>query len=176
MSTIDLIVLGMLKDKAMGAYDIQKLVEYRNISKWVKISTPSIYKKTIQLEKKGLIKGKNIKEGNMPEKVVYTLTNDGEEEFKRLMLKISDEPINIFLNFNAVVVNLENLPESYQKECILKIEKNINILKGYLKTNIEEKKDNTEIPRTGMEVLNQQYVLAEAIEKWILELKEKLNF
>lgn len=96
MSTIDLIVLGMLKDKAMGAYDIQKLVEYRNISKWVKISTPSIYKKTIQLEKKGLIKGKNIKEGNMPEKVVYTLTNDGEEEFKRLMLKISDEPINIF--------------------------------------------------------------------------------
>lgn len=45
MSTIDLIVLGMLKDKAMGAYDIQKLVEYRNISKWVKISTPSIYKK-----------------------------------------------------------------------------------------------------------------------------------
>lgn len=85
-------------------------------------------------------------------------------------------PLNIFLNFNAVVVNLENLPENYQKECILKIEKNINILKGYLKTNIEEKKDNTEIPRTGMEVLNQQYVLAEAIEKWILELKEKLNF
>lgn len=76
----------------------------------------------------------------MPEKVVYTLTNDGEEEFKRLMLKISDEPINIFLNFNAVVVNLENLPENYQKECILKIEKNINILKGYLKTNIEEKR------------------------------------
>ena len=29
--------------------------EYRNISKWVKISTPSIYKKVIQLEEKGLI-------------------------------------------------------------------------------------------------------------------------
>ena len=37
----------------MSAYDIQKLVEYRNISKWVKISTPSIYKKAIQLEEKG---------------------------------------------------------------------------------------------------------------------------
>ena len=42
MATIDLIVLGMLKKEPMGAYDIQKLVEYRNISKWVKISTPSI--------------------------------------------------------------------------------------------------------------------------------------
>ena len=35
MATIDLIVLGILKKEPMGAYDIQKLVEYRNISKWV---------------------------------------------------------------------------------------------------------------------------------------------
>lgn len=45
MATIDLIVLGMLKKEPLSAYDLQKLVEYRNISKWVKISTPSIYKK-----------------------------------------------------------------------------------------------------------------------------------
>ena len=47
MATIDLIVLGILKKEPMSAYDIQKLVEYRNISKWVKISTPSIYKTAI---------------------------------------------------------------------------------------------------------------------------------
>ena len=41
MATIDLIVLGILKKDPMSAYDIQKLVEYRKISKWVKISTPS---------------------------------------------------------------------------------------------------------------------------------------
>ena len=62
MATIDLIVLGILKKEPMGAYDIQKLVEYRNISKWVKISTPSIYKKAIQLEEKGFIKGEIVKE------------------------------------------------------------------------------------------------------------------
>lgn len=38
MATIDLIVLGILKKKNMGAYVIQKQVEYRQISKWVKIS------------------------------------------------------------------------------------------------------------------------------------------
>ena len=42
MATIDLIVLGILKKEPMSAYDIQKLVEYRKISKWVKISTASI--------------------------------------------------------------------------------------------------------------------------------------
>ena len=54
MATIDLIVLGILKKESMSAYDIQKMVEYRNISKWVKISTPSIYKKVIQLEEKAI--------------------------------------------------------------------------------------------------------------------------
>ena len=75
MATIDLIVLGMVKQQPLSAYDIQKQVEYRNISKWVKISTPSIYKKVISLEEKGLIKSVTVKDGNMPEKAVYSLTD-----------------------------------------------------------------------------------------------------
>ena len=123
MSAIDLIVLGILKKEPMGAYDIQKLVEYRNISKWVKISTPSIYKKAIQLEEKGLIKGEIVKEGKMPEKVVYSLTEAGEKEFENLMLEIAEKPIHIFLDFNAVIVNLDSLSPEMQKNVSTKSKK-----------------------------------------------------
>ena len=140
MATIDLIVLGMLKKEPMSAYDIQKLVEYRNISKWVKISTPSIYKKTIQLEKKGLIQGTPVKAGNMPEKTIYSLTDEGKQEFENLMMEISAKPIHIFLDFNAVVVNLDSLPLEKQKRCISLIEENIKELKGYLEQNLRERK------------------------------------
>lgn len=170
MATIDLIVLGMLKRDAMSAYDIQKLVEYRNISKWVKISTPSIYKKTIQLEEKELIRGKIVKEGKMPEKVIYSLTEAGESEFERLMFEISSAPINIFLDFNAVIVNLDALPDEKQRVCVAEIQENINTLKIYLEENIEEKENDPTIPATGMAVLRQQYVLAEAIQTWINSL------
>ena len=88
MATIDLIVLGIVKKEPLSAYDIQKLVEYRNISRWVKISTPSIYKKVIQLEEKGYIKSTMVKEGKMAEKAVYSLTENGEKEFEKLMLQI----------------------------------------------------------------------------------------
>lgn len=172
MATIDLIVLGMLKKEPMGAYDIQKLVEYRNISKWVKISTPSIYKKAIQLEEKGFIKADIVKEGKMPEKAVYTLTESGEEEFERLMSEIAAKPINIFLDFNAVIVNLDSLPPEKQKVCIADIEKNIQTLKSYLDENLREKENMPEIPQTGLAVLRQQFVLVEAIEKWIASLKK----
>lgn len=172
MATIDLIVLGILKKEPMGAYDIQKLVEYRNISKWVKISTPSIYKKAIQLEEKGLIKGKIVKEGKMPEKAVYSLTEAGEKEFEKLMLEIAGKPIHLFLDFNAVIVNLDSLSPQMQKECIHKIEENLDILKMYLEQNLKEKENIPEIPKTGIAVLRQQMVLVDAIEKWISSLKE----
>lgn len=171
MATIDLIVLGILKKESMGAYDIQKLVEYRNISKWVKISTPSIYKKVIQLEEKGFIKGDIVKEGKMPEKAIYSLTDAGEKEFEKLMLEIAAKPIHIFLDFNAVIVNLDSLPLEAQKSCVSSIEKNVKTLKAYLEENIHEKENILEISETGMAVLRQQFVLVEAIEKWIASLK-----
>ena len=115
MATIDLIVLGILKKESMSAYDIQKMVEYRNISKWVKISTPSIYKKVIQLEGKGYITSTQVKDGKMPEKAVYTLTDSGNSQFEKLMLDISCKPIHIFLDFNAVIVNLDSLSKDNQK-------------------------------------------------------------
>ena len=174
MATIDLIVLGMLKKEPMSAYDIQKLVEYRNISKWVKISTPSIYKKTIQLEEKGFIKADIVKEGKMPEKAIYSLTKTGEKEFERLMSEISTKPIHIFLDFNAVIVNLDSLPPDGQKSCIENIEQNISTLKSYLNENLRIKENVPEIPETGMAVLQQQIVLVEAIEKWIASIK--INF
>jgi DNA-binding PadR family transcriptional regulator len=171
MAAIDLIVLGMLKKESLSAYDIQKLVEYRSISKWVKISTPSIYKKVIQLEKKKLIKSIVVKEGNMPEKAVYSLTKNGEREFEKLMIDISAEPVLFFLDFNAVIVNLQNLPGEKQKTCLRSIKNGIQKFKASLKENIDEKENLPEISETGMAVLQQQYALALAIEKWIAAMK-----
>ena len=174
MATIDLIVLGILKKESLSAYDIQKIVEYRNISKWVKISTPSIYKKVIQLEKKGFMKGDIVKEGNMAEKTVYSLTEQGEKQFEKLMLEIASKPVRIFLDFNAVIVNLDSLPKEKQKSCLTEIENNMKTLKGYIEENISLKEHLPEIPKTGMAVLEQQLILAQALETWIEELKETL--
>ena len=175
MATIDLIVLGMLRKESLSAYEIQKLVEYRNISKWVKISTPSIYKKVLQLEEKGFISGRTEREGKMPEKAVYSLTDAGKEEFEKLMIEISCKPINLFLDFNAVIVNLESMSKESQKECLENIESNMKVLKTYLEENMALKEKAPDIPITGMAVLRQQFLLAQTIEEWIATLKKELE-
>lgn len=172
MRTIDLIVLGILKKDALSAYDIQKLVEHQMISQWVKISTPSIYKKVIQLEKQGYVKSTMVKEGKMAEKAVYSLTKKGQSEFEKLMLGIAARPINIFLDFNAVIVNLDSLAKADQKACIGIIEANIKKMKLQIEENLVGNQKLAKIPDTGKAVLQQQYLLFEAIEKWIDGVKE----
>ncbi len=108
----------------------------------------------------------------MPEKAVYSLTDAGEQEFERLMMEIAEKPIHIFLDLNAVIVNLDSLPPESKKACIKNIEKNVSALKTDLEKNLREKENVPEIPETGMAVLRQQLALAETIEKWIVSLKE----
>ena len=171
MAAIDLIVLGMLRREALSAYEIQKQVEYRNISKWVKISTPSIYKKVLQLEGKGLIAGSVVREGKMPEKAVYRLTEAGEREFERLMLEIARAPVRILLDFNAVIVNLDGASPGLQGACLEGIEGNLKALNACLEENIQKKENLPGIPEAGKAVLRQQYALAQALEEWISTLR-----
>ena len=174
MAAIDLIVLGMLKKEELSAYDMQKLVEYRNISKWVKISTPSIYKKVIQLEQKGFISSRLEKGREYAGKSSVFFDRKREKEFKKLMHEISKKPVHMFLDFNAVIVNLESMPKEEQKECLDEIGMNTDILLKYLEDNLEWKEKAEGVPATGMAVLHQQIRLAQAIKAWIADLKKSL--
>mgnify|MGYP006990121697 CR=1 FL=1 len=95
----------------------------------------------------------------MPEKAVYHLTENGEKEFERLMFEVSKEPIYMFLDFNAVIVNLNGLPIEQRTECLEIIKSNVAELKMTIEKNRAEKNTNVEIPDYAKAVLNQQYLL-----------------
>ncbi len=108
----------------------------------------------------------------MPEKAVYSLTELGETHFLDLMFDTSSKPINILLDFNAVIVNLNSLTPEKQKLCLNNIEENVQELKKTIEKNISIK---TEVPETAKAVLEQQLVLAQALETWINSLKDNMG-
>lgn len=59
----------------------------------------------------------------MPEKAVYLLEEASENEFEKLMCEIFCSPINIFLDFNAVIVNWDSVSAERKAEYIGNIEK-----------------------------------------------------
>lgn len=170
MAAIDLIVLGMIKQQPQSAYELQKNVEYRNISRWVKISTPSIYKKVIQLEEKGYLEAELVREGNMPEKSVYRITPEGEVFFMTLMEKTARETVSIFLDFNAVIMNLDFMPEEKRKELLEGIHDGISDLKETIEVKGSERQH---IPLTGRTILQQQLEMTVAMERWLIGFEKE---
>lgn len=177
MSAIDLVVLGIVKQQQpISAYDIQKVVEYRHISRWVKISTPSIYKKVLTFETKGLLESTVVHQGSSAEKAVYRLTKAGEERFCALMKDIAAQPLRMFLDLNAVVVNLASVDEGLQKQLVEHIGASIAELQEQIGENLARKRSDPTVPAAGIAVLDQQAALAGALANWISTVKSQLPF
>ena len=70
MSSIDLVILGIVLEKPQSAYDIQKDVDYHHFSRWTKISLPSVYRKVIQLNEKGYLKSDIVKGDKFADKCI----------------------------------------------------------------------------------------------------------
>lgn len=116
MSVINLMLLGFLMEKPMNAYEIKKEVENRNLTWWIKGSSPSIYRNVNSLYAKGYVNGKVIREGEMPEKTIYTINEQGKKYFSELMEKYSLTPPQIYLDFTAVISNINKLDKSEGKQ------------------------------------------------------------
>jgi len=141
MSTVDLMLLGALMDKPMNAYEMKKKMEGRNMQAWVKISSPSIYKNLVALNKKGYLDDKVVKEGEMPEKTIYSLNEKGRNYFLSMMDKYSKEPEKIYIDFVAFVANLRNVEPEMGLEMMQNLQSNLSKEREHIQYNIEMKKE-----------------------------------
>lgn len=74
-------LLGLIYEKPLNAYEIIKLLNYMNVKWWFNIADSTVYSTLKTLEKKGLITGATVKVGNMPDRTVYSLSQKGKDEF-----------------------------------------------------------------------------------------------
>ena len=105
----------------------------------------------------------------MPEKSIYRITEDGEKYFLEMMKKISVQMVNVFLDFNAVVINMGMLSNSEEKEIVDNIETEIKKYKNAVSKLEMERK---EISVCAKSILNQQVLLSEALNDWINDFKK----
>jgi len=164
VSAVDLVLLGIVIEQPCSAYEIQKIIEYRHLSKWVKISSPSVYKKVIQLEAKGYLASKTVQESRMPEKTVYTITSSGKEFFLFQMKSIATRTVNVFFDFNAVITNLNKVPKNQALKLIASIRAGMAESKTYIDEMIPQRKN---VPLAGQTIMNQQILVLDTLFSWI---------
>lgn len=121
MSTIDLVILGIVAEKPQSAYDIQKDIEYHHLSRWTKISIPSIYRKVLQLSEKGYLRSNIVKGDRFADKAVYSITDEGKDYFNSLMQYYATQTVPLLFDFNVVIANLNKLNKDAALDLIFQV-------------------------------------------------------
>lgn len=164
MSSIDLVILGIVLEKPQSAYDIQKDVEYHHLSRWTKISVPSIYRKVLQLNEQGYLQSDIVKGDKFADKAIYSITDKGRSYFEQLMDTYANEKVSLLFDFNVVVANLNKIDKERALELVQQLRNNIA---ASAKVNDEYAVNYANIPLVGKTIFEQQRLLYHSLLEWL---------
>lgn len=81
------IILSFIQEHSTNAYELIKMLSKFRVKDWYEIADSTVYATLKTLEKKQYIVGEIQKDGNMPDKTVYSLTTAGEVALKATIKK-----------------------------------------------------------------------------------------
>ncbi len=176
LSKVSTLILGIISETPVNPYEITKLLERIHVKDWFSVASSSVYVTMKKLDQKGYISGKNVKEGNMPEKTIYSVTENGR---KALSQTLSDFLLNTELDhvkFNIACLMLHHLDKDYAMNVL---KKRLSFLKKYengIKKHYNYEKDEHLIPYPGLTIIRNNIYLTEAeikiTEELIIEVEK----
>lgn len=129
LSKSSALILGIIAEQPVNPYEIIKMLEYINIKNWFSIGISSVYATIKNLQTKQLVCGANVKDGNMPEKTVYTITPTGRKELTSTLEAFLSSTDLDFVKFNIVVILLCHVPKIQAHELARQRLKDLNAMR-----------------------------------------------
>lgn len=175
LTKVAVLILGLINEKPLNPYEITKQLHNLIIKDWFPISSSSVYVTIKTLNSKGYISGIKHKEGNMPDKTIYSVTKEGNKVLHDSLVEyissIDFDPIKMNIA-GFMIFNLE------RAEAIEVFTKRIDNFKEYGK-EISEKLNNLQtkgiLPPIVITVLRHNLNLVDAEIKTTGSLIEQVE-
>jgi DNA-binding PadR family transcriptional regulator len=165
ISGIDLLLLGLLMDNPVNAYELANDIGKRHLDKLLKISKPAVYKNCKRLHSSGLLDGVTLREGEAPEKVSYSVNEAGKMRFGELMAHFSSGIRPFYFDHNAFLWNIDKLEKNEGLEMLEGLQTSIKSLKKWI---VYHEKEVMKTGDFGGKALVKQYrMILETLCKWI---------
>lgn len=129
MNRYDLVLLGLILEKERSGYDIITEISSRELDRWANLSTSTVYNRLTTLEKNECIQGRAERDGNRPERMVYTITEKGKDVLRKEVLKhltgFNDDPRTLGFAFLYGAENKELIRtlEAHERRLVQEIER-----------------------------------------------------
>jgi DNA-binding PadR family transcriptional regulator len=170
MSTVDLVILGLLIKKPRSAYDLSKFVIDNHYSFMVGVSVPAIYKNTVRLAQNGFLAATPCRQARMPEKKIYSVTDAGREYYERLLEEYSKADAGCGFDFNAVVLNLGNVSKAEGMALLNGLKARLSDEENFFYEAAAGKLFTT---TAGRMIFRQRQLVSQALLAWVDEVLEQ---
>lgn len=137
-SSIDIVLLGLVKEQPRGAYDVSRVIKQRRLRSWIKISDASVYRNLRILAEQGYLSTQVTRDGAMPEKTIFELTEAGNEHLGQLIREAAAAPLMLHFDFDVWLGHLGFLSPTEAAECRDMLGDQIDALSLQLGTQLKE--------------------------------------
>lgn len=156
INIIKVLILYYLSIKPTHGYEIQKFIQVNEMDNWTKIQSGSIYYALNKLEKKGLIVLSQEVGNGIKARKVYSITETGKAELKKLVKKELNHQISEVGSDKFIVFPLLNVLEKDEmlvelKEHISKLNAQKNYLKKWQKIKVND--ETLEVEKIAFEMM-----------------------
>jgi len=164
-------LLGLLSERPMYAYEIEKIIEERNMRHWTEISFSTLYYELKKLQQKKLVSAKTkISKNNVTQKI-YTINNEGKKAMKS---KVKDLLSNVEKIIWQIDLGMANICLLNKKEKIASFTKYISSIENYIKMYQELleffKKNN--YPDSDLSLAERPIMHLKVEKKWVVAYLE----
>ena len=105
-----LAVLGLLRERAMHPYEMQRQMHLRHTDELLALKRGSLYHAINQLERDGFIEPvETSREGRWPERTIYRITPDGDDELLVWLRDLLSTPVREPSQFMAALAHILQL-------------------------------------------------------------------
>lgn len=168
MSTIDLLVLGILMRGARNAYELVRYIREHQVDRVVKISEPAIFKACRRLAEKGYVDGETVRESGVPDKVVYAINDLGRARFMELMEHFASSYKPFYLEINTVLWNIDGLPKKAARQILTAMQRQLHMAYSAVQGHEAEVAD--QVPFGPRQIIKQYRMTFATLVQWVDEM------
>ena len=171
INDLETALMGLLSERPMHAYEIEKVIVERDMRWWTAISMSSVYKLLRKLEKEGRVKSEvRLNPRNLARKV-YRLTAAGKKALVARVKQLVSEWTRPIWPVDIALSNLRLLPAGTVAGCFRKYEASLDkMIEGYgrLKVYLEA---NCPLPNIQLAV--RPLSLMKAEKQWVRQFMKQ---
>ena len=169
-----LAVLAMLDERSMHPYEMQRVMQQRHTDELLALKRGSLYHAINQLQRDGLIEPiETSREGRRPERTVYRVTPEGQDELRLWMHDLLSTPVNEGSQFTAALAFIRHVSPDEALEHLQRrvgeLEASITIVQAL------EQVIASLVGRASVLELEYQRALAQAELSWVRSVIDDLH-